>query len=106
MRKKIRDKLTKTKFRIRFYIAMAAVSYATTPLIVHADLNGTWNVLIEAIFPLFLKLGMLLLVFGAIEFAVSMQMEDALQKSRALRLMAAGAITIAVVTSMKPYLLY
>ena len=102
---KIFHKLRDIKSRIKFYITLAVIWIAETPLIVHADLNGTWNGLIEAIFPFFFKFGTLLLVFGGIEFAIAQQSEDTLQKTRALRFMIMGAVMLAVITTMKPYLL-
>ena len=88
MRRVIRNVL----FRIRLYITVLICTIASTPLIVHADLDGTWNVV-------------LLILFGGIEFAISQSNEDAAQKTRAARFMAAGALTVAVIVTMKPYLM-
>ncbi len=101
MRRVIRNVL----FRIRLYITVLICTIASTPLIVHADLDGTWNVVVEAIFPFLTKLGILLILFGGIEFAISQSNEDAAQKTRAARFMAAGALTVAVIVTMKPYLM-
>lgn len=93
------------RFRSRLYITITVLTLASTPMTVYADLNGTWNVMMEAVFPFLFKLGMLLVVFGAVEFAASIQNEDALQKVRAMRFMTAGAVMAAVITMVKPYLM-
>lgn len=87
------------------YITITVLTFASTPLTVYADLNGTWNVMMEAVFPFLFKLGMLLMAFGVVEFAISIQNEDALQKVRAMRFMTAGAVMMAVITMIKPYLM-
>lgn len=106
MHRKNRNKLTDLRYRFKFYITVAAVYTAATPFIVHADLNSTCNVVIEAIFPFIYRFGILLTAFGAIEFAVAQQAEDAAQKIRAARFMLAGVITISVIDIVKPYLLF
>lgn len=105
MSKKIRKKLNNAKCRIKIYITIIALTAMSTPLIVHADLAGTWNVAMEVMFPFADKIGVLMIVFGGVEIAVAVQSEDAAQKTRAARFMIAGCTVIMLIRALKPYLL-
>lgn len=78
---------------------------ATLPMTVWAsDADTAWNSTMDTIQPWMTRIGLVLLVFGGIEFAIAQQSEDAAQKTRAGRFMIAGAIVIAVATQLFPML--
>lgn len=93
------------KYRVKFYIYLSTFFFASTPLIVFADVDATWNIIFEVILNYIPKIGILLIVFGGVEFAIANSNEDANQKLRATRFATSGAIVLAVIEILKPYLL-
>ena len=112
MKKNIKNRLTtriskllyKTKV-MRWRLAGLSAAVLTAPMTVYAsDAESAWNDTMDTIQPWVTRIGILLIVFGGIEFAISQSNEDAAQKTRAARFMIAGAIVVAISTQLFPML--
>lgn len=89
------------------YMIKALCVFMLMPMTVYAagtDAETAWTTTMQTIQPWMTRIGIVLIAFGAIEFAVSQQSEDAAQKTRAARFMISGAIVIAVATQVFPML--
>ena len=95
----------KAKNMIRAKAVALGMAVLTMPMTVYAsDAESAWNDTMDTIQPWVTRIGIVLLVFGGIEFAIAQQSEDAAQKTRAGRFMIAGAIVIAISTQLFPML--
>ncbi len=102
--KRIREGISKAVNFLKCKV-LVLVMAGTVPMTVWAsDADTAWNSTMDTIQPWMTRIGLVLLVFGGIEFAIAQQSEDAAQKTRAGRFMIAGAIVIAVSTQLFPML--
>lgn len=112
MKEKIQSMIKKSKKAglrvvndIKWKLAAFGLAVFAAPMTVYAtDAEGAWNDTMDTIQPWVTRIGVLIMVFGIIEFAISQSQEDAAQKTRAGRFMIAGAIVIAVSTQLFPML--
>lgn len=98
-------KNNKISIKRKVYLTLWVIYMSFTPTVVYAGIDATWNVLMETIFLYVPKIGITMIVYGGIEFAIANTTEDAYQKIRATRFMVSGAIVLSVITVLKPYLL-
>ncbi len=79
----------------------AMVAFAEDPAqpnnYVEANTKTAWNKLVDLIIEWIPRIGVVVIVIGAIEFGFAFKSEDAEGKTKALRTVAAGAIVGAVV---------
>lgn len=88
----------------KYRAAVIAAAILTMPMKAYAatDAESAWADTMQAIQPWITRLGIVLIAFGGVEFAIAQQSEDAAQKTRAGRFMIAGAIVVAVSTQILP----
>lgn len=102
---KLPSKISSTTQKIRMLGTALSIAVLTGYTNVFAgEAETAWNSTMETVVPWVQKIGVVLVVFGGIEFAIANQSEDANQKTRATRMMVSGAIVIAVATAVGPLL--
>lgn len=90
---------------IKWKLTEIGLAVLAAPMTVYAtDAEGAWNDTMDTIQPWITRIGLIIMIFGGIEFAIAQSQEDAAQKTRAGRFMIAGAIVIAVSTQLFPML--
>lgn len=89
-----------TTMMLSMMFAMVAFAEPTTAAggsYVETSTKTAWNKLVELIMEWVPRIGVVVIVIGAIEFGFAFKSEDAEGKTKALRTVAAGAIVGAVV---------
>lgn len=97
------SKLEEKAFRIKTYATYIALTYVSTPMVSYAsgtDPDAAWNSVMDFLLKWIPRLGGVLMFIGAIEFAIAYKNEDANSKTNATRLLAAGAMVIAIPTAL------
>lgn len=85
-------------------LSTALLTGYTNVYATNVDANQAWNNTMDTVLPWIQRIGVVLIVFGGIEFAIANSSEDVNQKTRATRFMISGAIVLAVVTAVGPLL--
>lgn len=99
---KVVSKLEEKAFRIKTYATYIVLTYVSAPMVANAsaDPDAAWNSVMDFLITWIPRIGGVLMFIGAIEFAIAYKNEDANSKTNAVRLLAAGAMVIAIPTAL------